>query len=256
MKRSIICYADQKKPYTIEVASAFARGCGGRVVIGFDKEEESDVTVVVGMGEGQKKIIARAKDWYEIDHGYIGRGTYYRVSHKSLWCDGRNEPDFKRLDVHRLSFRQDRALGRALLLALQSEGFYQRWAGTSRDGFIGRVRRETRSRRTLIVREKPLGKARKYRVPLRQHLNMSWAVIVHSSAVALDALMDGLPIVVMEPTYCAARLATPLKMLEHPRLPSVDERRDLFARIAAAQWTIEEMKSGEAWERTKVNGHG
>jgi hypothetical protein len=190
-------------------------------------------------------------DWYQVDHGYWRRGEYYRISHKRLWCDGRGQPDFARLDLLGVNVAPTRTGGRHVLVAMQSPGFYQLWAGTSPVCFSERITKKVRQHtdRPIVFRQKPnrWGRLQPIEVALRD----AWLVITHSSAVALDALAAGVPVIVTEATFCAARLGTLWEQIENPYRPTQDERRDLFARIAGHQWTLAEMRSGEVWERLK-----
>ncbi|HMU15822.1 MAG TPA: hypothetical protein PKC95_00125 [Thauera aminoaromatica] len=204
------------------------------------------------MAEDQQRVMRseRVTDWFEIDHAYWRRFEYHRASHRRLWCDGMGDPDFDRFDRLGVDLRPPYTGGRYVLLALQSQQFYTRWAGMTIRHFLDKVRGQVRkhSRRTLRVRYKPIGHMRR-QPPLAEALAEAWIVVTHSSAVALEALASGLPVIVTEKTFCAARLATPWERLENPIRPTREARRELFARIAAHQWTLDEMRSGEAWAR-------
>lgn len=210
------------------------------------------VAIVSGMADAQRAVLQSpvVDDWYQVDHGYWRRGEYYRISHRRLWCDGSGPPDFGRFDRLGVGIRPARAGGRAVLIALQTPEFYDRWAGTSQRQWIARAQAHirARTRRPIVLRHKPIGRYRR-QPPLGRALAEAWIVVTHSSAVALEALAMGVPVIVTEPTFCAARLATPFDRLEDPHRPTQDERRELFARIAGHQWTLAEMRSGEAWER-------
>jgi len=190
-------------------------------------------------------------DWYQVDHGYWRRGEYYRISHKRLWCDGLGEPNFARLDAIGVPVYPSRAGGRHVLVAMQSPGFYDLWTGTTAGNFEIRMQSTIRkyTNRPIVFRHKSFGRRRQ--PPIAHALRDAWLVVTHSSAVALDALAAGVPVIVTEPTFCAARLGTPWHRIEDPVRPTEDERRDLFARIAGHQWTLAEMRSGEVWERLR-----
>lgn len=78
-------------------------------------------------------------------------------------------------------------------------------------------------------------------VPLEEALRGAWAVVSCHSNVAVDALVAGIPIYVEGGV--AADFSTPLDQLATPRMP--EGREQLMADIAYAQWTPEEMRSGE-----------
>lgn len=254
MRRFDTCwvYADPRKRYSREVGAALAVGSGGRLI--FDWQPRLGTAIVSGMALAQQRVLSHplSRDWWQVDHGYWRRGEYYRLSHRRLWCDGLGEPDYARLDALRVAIAPPRTSGRHVLIAMQSAGFYRLWVGgVDHDAYqrhlVERVRQRTD--RPIVCRLKPLGGVRE--PPLAEQLADAWLVVTHSSAVALDALAAGVPVIVTEPTFCAARLGTPWERVENPYRPSQDERRDLFARIAGHQWTLAEMRSGEVWERLR-----
>lgn len=230
-----------------------AQGCGGQVVT--DWQPRSGIAIVSGMAVPQQAVMRSplVDDWYQIDHGYWRRGEYYRVSHRRLWCDGAGPADHARLDRLGVAIRPAREGGRNVLIALQTQKFYELWAGMSSAQWLAEVwaRIAARTRRQIVLRVKPL-RRRDRQPPLSRALADAWIVVTHSSAVALEALAAGLPVIVTEPTFCAARLGTPWERIQEPVRPTLEERRELFARIAGQQWTLAEMRSGEAWERLKA----
>lgn len=222
----------------------------------FDWQPRPGIAIVSGMADNQRAVMRSplVTDWYEVDHAYWRRMEYHRISHRRLWCDGTGEPDYARLDRLGVQFAPARSGGRHVLVALQSPEFYARWAGMSQQQYVNRLQGQLRAvtRRPIVMRHKPIGRMRR-QPSIGQALANAWIVVTHSSAVALDALAAGVPVIVTEPTFCAARLATPWHRLENPYRPTQDERRELFARIAGRQWTLAEMRSGEAWERLSGN---
>jgi len=101
------------------------------------------------------------------------------------------------------------------------------------------------------VREKPHAGARN--APLAMDLIDCWAVVAHSSNVAVDALLLGVPVFVTD--RCGARRCadTDLSHIESPRMP--DDREEWAATLAAQQWTLEEMRSGLAWRMLQEQRH-
>lgn len=208
------------------------------------------------MAEDQARVMRAdcVTDWYEIDHAYWKRYEYHRITHRRLWCDGSGEPDYARFERLGVEIRPPHTTGKYVLLALQSDQFYTRWTSLTLRDYVEKMRRNVRrlGRRNLRLRWKPLGRMRHQR-PLAEDLAGAWIVVTHSSAVALEALAFGLPVIVTERTFCAGRLATPWDQLEEPYRPSTEARRELFARVAGCQYTLDEMRSGEAWERLSGN---
>lgn len=247
----ILCYAEPEKGYSKKLCRAFAQGCGGTMDV--STQYKGGPAFVSGLGDWQKSIIqqAGAAAWWQADHGYFGRGQFYRITRRKLWHDGRGEPDYMRLGRHALTFEPARKTGTDVLFVGQSDGFYRRWTDHPLEAYISALRAVVRgvSDRKIIVRRKPIHGHTE--PPLDEHLAKAWIVITHSSAIALQALARGIPVVVGDPTYPAARLATEIENIESPRFPDPDEVRNLFAVLAAQQWTIAECAHGVAWSALK-----
>ena len=242
----ITCYANPRKVYSRMVCEALAAGCGGTVA--YDYVPREGIAFVLGMDENARRLIRASEDWYQIDHGYFGRMNYFRITHRGLWTDGRGRADHKRLERLRLPIRIRKAFPLGdVVLAIQTPAMYQ-WYGLDSlqwvDETVARCQRHTH--RAILLRHKPV---RQYRnaVPFPELLRTAWAVVCHSSGAAIEALIEGVPVVVTEQAFPAARLGIAFGELERPRVPTVDERRDLFARLAAQQWSIDEMAAGITW---------
>jgi hypothetical protein len=75
-----------------------------------------------------------------------------------------------------------------------------------------------------------------------------WAVVTHSSNIAVDAVIGGLPAFV-EPTAATAPLGDlHLKNLDHPTLASRQEIDAWWASLMCQQFTIREMATGVAYQ--------
>lgn len=75
----------------------------------------------------------------------------------------------------------------------------------------------------------------------------AWAVVTLHSNVAVDALLAGIPVHVIEGV--ASGFSTPINMIEVPSTP--DGREQLLADIAYCQFNTCEMRSGECWRYLK-----
>ena len=223
-----------------------------------DQVPRPGIAIISGMADWQRAIMQSplVEDWYEVDHGYWRRLEYHRIQHRKLWCDGTGEPDYARLDRLGVDIQPARKSGRQVVIALQSPEFYARWTGLDLRHYTAKMVRQVRAAtgRPVVLRHKPMGRLRR-QPPLGEQLRNTWLLVTHSSAAALDALAAGVPVIVTEKTFCAARLATTFDRIEDPYRPSQDERRELFARIAGHQYTLDEMRSGEAWERLQEHDH-
>jgi hypothetical protein len=104
---------------------------------------------------------------------------------------------------------------------------------------VTRLRRVTQ--RPIRVRPHPgNGPPKK---PLIEDLVGAWAVVIWSSSVGCEALIEGIPVFCEAPWWVAKGAAIPsIKNIDNPDLP---DRMPAFQRLAWAQWSVEEIESGE-----------
>jgi hypothetical protein len=248
----LTCYAIAKKPYTVALAEAFKQGAGGGRVTTELRPRLEGPALVVGMKAEQRQLIAAyaraGLPWFEGDYGYLRRASYFRITRGAFWVDGRTEkPDYERLERLKITFNEARTRGGPIVICCQSDGFYPLSAGMTSQAWRAQVVTQIRAvtKRPVMIRQKPLGKLR-YMPPLARQLNRAWALVTLSSSAAFEALALGVPVVVTDESYLAARLGGQLEDIERPRLPSVAERREIFAIAAANQWTLAELAAGQA----------
>lgn len=103
-----------------------------------------------------------------------------------------------------------------------------------------KVRVEKMTDRKVRLREHPGKNA----TPLEPHLENAHAVITWSSSAAIYAMAFGVPVFYLMPGWIGAGCAlNDLRLLEEPLR---GDRTEVFHRIGWAQWTQEEVESGEA----------
>jgi hypothetical protein len=78
-------------------------------------------------------------------------------------------------------------------------------------------------------------------------LQSAFVVITHGSNACFDAVMGGVPCVVLGDGVARPISATALADVEQPKRASDVERFQWAANLAYWQWTLAEMASGEAW---------
>jgi len=235
------------------ILGAMSQGSGAPMVSAGTLQPFGDA-IVYGRLRGCDRIIrdadAAGRSWVYIDRGYL-RATrdmdysgYFRATWNHLQGDGTGKPNFDRLRALNITLRPWRADGHHVLVCPPGEVY----AGLSgfdavqwREDVVAKLAQHTD--RPVRVREKPRTGARN--APLAQDLLDCWAVVAHSSNVAVDALVLGVPVFVTD--RCGARRCalTDLAKIETPLL--ADDREEWAATLAAQQWTMDEMRSGLAW---------
>lgn len=104
-----------------------------------------------------------------------------------------------------------------------------------------RLRKQTK--RPIRIRAHPGNNAPKR--PIEADLEGAWAVVVWSSSAGVHALIAGVP-VFCEAPFWVVKDAAARGSVDAPEMP---EREPHLARMAWAQWTCEEIATGEPFRR-------
>jgi hypothetical protein len=224
---------------------ALARGIGhSRVIVGEPPAGPAPFAVW-GQEWLALRIIPRAaregRPFWHIDNGFYlpARGTahgYYRCTYRGmspiLLRDPAPRPDLR---VKMQPWRRD---GRHVLLALPGASF-GRAMGINVRSWLAHIEGRLRilTDRPIVVRPKTFTK------PLAPDLAGAWALVTHSSNVAVDAVIAGIPVFVAAESPAAPVGRTDLD-IENPVMP---DREAWWASLMNQQFTLPEMASGTAW---------
>jgi hypothetical protein len=179
---------------------------------------------------------------WHIDNGYwlSAKGHtygYYRVTYRGLTPTLLPQAPWRAM-LRPVPLHSWRASGRHILLALPGPTFGQMLGMDMRPWIAGAAKAiQAHSDRRIRVRRKDSP------WPLAHDLRDAWAVVTHSSNVAVDAVLAGIPVFVA-PTSPAA----PVGNLDLARLddPAMPEREEWLASLLAQQVTLDEMRNGVA----------
>lgn len=241
-----LCITPEREPKTRMLMEALAVGMGQRdcrVIVGAPPEDEHPF-VVWGQEWLTLEIVPPAyrsgRPFWTIDNGYWqpARGTargYYRFCYRSM--SPALLPKTRDLRQPTVTLKPWRKDGRHVLLAMPGVHFgtalgidVPTWCETIHDRVHARTDRPIRAR------------PRDSRKPLVADLAGAWALVTHSSNVAVDAVIAGIPVFV-EPTSAAAPVARTDLEIEEPAMPG--RNRWLYS-LASQHFTVPEMRSGEA----------
>lgn len=224
---------------------AFAKGCRGPLVT--DTVLKPGSVAMFGspvlwplLEQAQRE----RRTWFYADHGFQARNRQYRITRDAYQHPivGGNT-DRTRLNRMPLAIQDWRYTGDVILLCPQTAAYHALF-GMDVDQWVADVTTELRdwTDRPIIVRTK------RDPTPMSEALKTAWAVVCYSSAVAVDALIAGVPSFTLAPWASAAMMGTPdLSRIEDPYYP--DHREDFLAVLFNNQWTLEEIARGVAWEQ-------
>lgn len=252
-----ICYLNPKKGGAREVLEAFAAGSGAEIRTDLVLQP-GRAAVLYGVDPTTeplyRRIVAEGHPYYYIDNGYFrskwSGGDYYRVTRDRPQHGGGGTSDGKRWAALGLNIKPWRQGGTHILIACQSDYWYQRHGQINAKAWAAQVLADLKARtqRPVLVRGKEL--AGKKDQLIADAFKDCWAVVVHSSNVAVDALLEGIPVFCSHP--CAAyALSGGVQDIERPMY---SEQRERWAAVLADnQWTIEEIRCGSCW--AALNSH-
>lgn len=237
----------ERETKTEMLMRALSRGLGRqphRVIIGPPPDDEHPF-VVWGQEWLTLRIVPQAlrsgRPFWCIDNGYWnpargGSRGYYRMTYRGMspvmlaGDDLRPEPNYM--------LRPWRRDGGHVLLAMPGVHFGMA-LGIDVPGWCATIEARLRATTDRKIRVR----TRDSRMPLAQELANAWCCVTHSSNVAVDAVLAGIPVFVA-PTSAAAPVGRTDLDIEHPAMPG---RKRWLRSLASQHFTLAEMASGEAW---------
>ena len=225
-------------PINQTICRAFARGCGGKFV---PCQKSGDRIATYGIKRGSAESIKRAREFWYIDHGYFGKGTphkfdgYYRIVYNSIIHDVGGDFPSDRLKNFNLEFKDWRKNGDKIILIPPSIPM-GKFLGVPTDKWIEETKQEIKkySDRKIEVCQKQKGKMSN----LKELMKTAWVLVTDHSNAQVDALTQGIPVIATSPMRRIGSVAE----IENPVMD-----RSFLKTLAYRQWTIQEIKSGQAW---------
>jgi len=222
------------------VCAAFAAGHEGKIVP--PRKLLDGPAAVYGILRGCGEIIKECewvgRSYYHIDHGYFGRGHYdgyYRITKNAFqWIGGISGYSSDRWEALKVEMKRWRKSGRHVVVCPIS-GYLGDFLGIDAEQWTAAVVREI-----SLHTERPIVVKDKHRGTLKEALVDAWCLVTHSSNAAVDALVDGIPVVALGRS-ATAPVAWHLTDMEKPHWP---EREPWAHALAHHQFTLSEMRGG------------
>ena len=236
-------------PTNIKITHHFAKGCGGKKInINNYKLNDKDLIASYGILRGTGEIFKKSKDFYYIDHGYLGASNrsfnkgstiikdldgYFRVVHNEFIGFELKKYDNKRLEKLNIDQKKTRTSGDYIILSEPSyhiNNFFRlnNWVEKT----IFKIKQYTDRKIFLHNKSSPL--------PLDILLEKAWAFVSFQSTAGFKAMVKGVP---SHFTYNNLKHINSLENIENGKIDM-----DLFTSLSYNQWTLSEFESGEAWE--------
>ena len=227
-------------PYGAQFCEEFAKGNNGV----HDKNPYAsfveDPIAVWGQLRGAKDLLKQSKEFYRIDHAYLGRREYFRLTKNDFQPSKIIERPPDRWEVLKTRYRINVGpwrKGKNVVVALSRPETYQffgieSWPEKIQEG----IRKYTDRPIVMRHRDAPgtigadLGKA---------HCVVTWA-----SNSAIDSLLAGVPVFTLGPSIARPMGLADLSRIEMPLYP--ENREEFFRHVAYSQFTPKEFQDGTA----------
>ena len=206
-----------------------------------------DPIVVWGQLRGANNLLAKSKHFYRMDHAYIGRLDYYRMTRGDFQPSTLKERPADRWDQLRKKFNLkigDWRKGKHVLVTLSDQRTYDFFGqGQWPKEIEALVKRHTD--RPVVLR--PRTESR----PIAEQLRDAWCLVTYASNSVIDALLAGVPVFTLGPSIARPVGLSDLSKIEAPVYP--ENREAFFRHMSYCQFTNEEFKNGFAIKTADEN---
>lgn len=201
----------------------------------------ADPIAVWGQLRGASDLLAKSKHYYRMDHAYVGRLEYYRMTRGDFQPSKVATRPADRWEALKKRFKLPETSkwrrGEYVLVALSDQRTYDffglgRWG----DEIKAKIRKHTE--RAIVLRP------REEKIPLGEQLKDAWCLVTYASNSVIESLMAGVPVFPLGPSIARPMGHSDLSQIEYPLYP--DNREEFFRHMAFCQFTNLEFQSGFA----------
>lgn len=231
-------------PFGIRPCEALAKSVKGQLHTEPYPQKQQGTIAVWGQIRGARELLDKHQDFYRLDHAYIGKNEYFRITKGDFQPAkvidrpaDRWEELKKRFNLEIEPWKK----GKNIVLALSMPATYDFFGVT---GWAKQMAGELKkSGRPVIERQ------RKETRPLKEDLKDAHCLITWASNSSLEALLAGVPVFVAGP-HITRPVAGKWGDWENPVFP---DRETFFRHVAYCQYTLHEFKGGFALKTADEN---
>ena len=248
--KPIVIYTDHEVNRTL--CYNFAKGSNS-LMCHVNNFKDYDKTVATyGYLRGTGEVIKKVKNFIYMDHGYFNQSKrkfaenkvytidyngYFRIVKNNFWHDGLGSKPNDRLKKLSLDIKNIKKNGDYIILSepvLEAKDYYGLNDWTEKT--INKIKKH--SDRKIILHN------RNSSIQLNDLLKNAWAFVSDHSSAGLKAMIEGVP------AYFTNSTLSNIGSVENIEKHEINYK--IFNNLAYGQWTLEEIKSGEAWENMSI----
>lgn len=235
-------------PYGHVACNALAQSVGGRHVKDLHAKFEKDPIAVWGQIRGAKELLSQSKDFYRLDHAYIGRLKYFRLTKgdfQPLLLTERPADRWESLKrEYNLSIKPWKKDGGHVLVTLSDPKTYS-FFGV--DGWPEKIVSEIKKYTDRPIKIRARGETR----PIQEDLKKAFCLVTYASNSVREALLEGVPVFTLGPSIARSMGYTVVTFIERPMYP--ENREEFFRHLSYCQFTVDEFASGFALKTADEN---
>ena len=240
------------------LVDAFVKGANG-IICDWETvlKNTKDTRPIAFRGISKRHIheycVDNKRDYYFVDTGYFGNQgknkLWHRITLNDLqYCGKLRSVSSDRFDKA-FGYTNRFKTGSKILLCPPSDKamkFYKEDLDTWMEKTLSEIAEHTD--RKVVVRLKAPRKQRVYVNTIQEALNDDiHCLVTYNSIAAVEALMEGVPAIVLGQNAASSLCSNTLDKIEHPKKPSEDEVYYLLCNLAYCMYTQHEILDGRAW---------
>ena len=245
--RMVTCYLNRGGGGNAMIRT-FARGIGCELRYAEDETGyRPGVPIVWGVLRGSDRVVQYAKEnnqyFFYIDHAYFsrGHGMNYRITRNGYEAGRIRECPPDRLAAFKIETKPWNREGVVILVCPPTDYFMDAhgchdWLDTTLATLKSHTDRE------IVVRRKP--QPGETVEPIEEAFRRSYALVTHSSNIAIEAAIAGVPVFVSETSAAAPVGRSDFSQIESPVYP---DRTPWLRHLAYNQYSMAELGDGTAW---------
>jgi hypothetical protein len=238
-----------------------------------------DVRIIHGVTDTKQKQSMDGIHRFVFDKGYnrttirgANEWVYWSIRYMPSWPETRlliNAPHDRLRTIRKTIPKPRKSIyqNTKITLALSSQKYCDHHRLGNATKYAKSIISKMKTKRHIIYRPKPsfagavrikgarfdYGMMRGKSIGLRRTLDRTHVLVTHGSGVALNAIIAGIPAITLGGGIAYGVSGHSLKNLEDPFWPDAKHRLNWLADVGYSHFTLDEMRSGLAWEVMKIS---